>query len=58
LVTATELNIVWAVVASKLLFKNSMLAVKVVKSLEGTLDCIPPPVRYLIVKVVFEGAIP
>ena len=30
----------------------------VVISLAGTLDLTPPPVKYLIVKVVFDGDIP
>ena len=29
-----------------------------VSVLDGTLDCNPPPVKYLTVKVVLDGAIP
>ena len=44
---------------SKLIVLNVVLVVsKVVKSPPGTLDSTPPPVRYLTVKVVLEGAIP
>ena len=35
-----------------------MFAVKLVRSLAGIFDSTPPPVKYLTVKVVFEGAIP
>ena len=42
-----------------LIFKNLVEeALSIVKAPAGTFDSIPPPVKYLTVKVVFEGAIP
>jgi hypothetical protein len=59
LLEATELNIYWAVVEFKLFFRNLIAPVlSKVKSLALTLDPTPPPVKYLTVKVVLEGAIP
>jgi hypothetical protein len=38
---------------------NLVLVVfRLIKSPTGTFDSTPPPVKYLTVKVVFEGAIP
>ena len=42
----------------KLLFKNNGVAFNRVKAFAPTFDVTPPPVKYLNVKVVFEGAIP
>ena len=42
----------------KLEFKNCIFPFKVVNVLAKTLAVAPPPVKYLKVKVVFEGAIP
>jgi hypothetical protein len=59
LLEATELNIYCAVVEFRLFFKNLIVLVfNVVKLFAVTLDSTPPPVKYLTVKVVLEGAIP
>ena len=40
------------------IFKNFVVAFNVVKELAVALAVTPPPVKYLNVKIVFEGAIP
>jgi len=58
-VTAKELKVVLAIVEFKLEFKNLVLEVSIlVKTQAAMLDSTPPPVKYLIVKVVSEGAMP
>jgi hypothetical protein len=52
------LNIVFAVTEFKLLFIKVVVPKRVVKSFAGTLELTPPPVKYLTVNVVLEGAIP
>ena len=60
LFVATELKIVFANAVSEMFgFTNTMLVVsKEVKTPDATFAAKPPPVKYLIVKVVLEGAIP
>ena len=41
-----------------MLLNSKLVVSNVVKSPEGTFDSTPPPVKYLTVKVVLEGAIP
>ena len=56
--TANELNIAFAVVPFKLLFKNTGVEFNLVKVLAPTLAVTPPPVKYLNVRVVLDGVIP
>jgi hypothetical protein len=49
---------VFAVAALRFEFKKLIFPVITVKSFEGTFAATPPPVRYLTLIVVFEGAIP
>ena len=58
--TAKELNVVWAKAVFKLSVLNKTLPVFVIELNEfaGIFAPTPPPVKYLIVKVVLDGAIP
>ena len=60
LLTAIESKQNWANVVFEILaFTKFIVAVSIFpKVLASTLDWIPPPVKYLTVNVVFEGAIP
>ena len=57
---AKESNVDWAKSGSKLSVVNKTFEVSliIVKVLAGTFEPTPPPVKYLTVKVVFEGATP
>lgn len=59
LLAEIELNTYWAVVVFKFWFTNLICDVSIfVIEFADELDATPPPVLYLTVKVVFDGAIP